>query len=91
MNPIPPELFTAFNDVTFYDEPHKYFIDGKELISVTTLIHRYQEEFDENSGQKLKELNILLVQLKLLEHGNSLIKKVLSGVQQFMIMLKISF
>ena len=44
---IPNELFTAFNDVTFYDEPHKYYLDGKELISVTTLIHKYQEEFNE--------------------------------------------
>ena len=41
------ELFTAFNDVTYFDEPHKYYVDDKELISVTTLIHRYQEDFDE--------------------------------------------
>jgi hypothetical protein len=54
MNPIPSELFTAFNDVTFYDEPHKYFLGGKELISVTTLIGRYHEEFNEEfwSGYK---------------------------------------
>ena len=45
--PIPHQLFTAFNDVTFYDEPHKYYVDGKELVSVTTLIHKYQEEFNE--------------------------------------------
>lgn len=44
---IPSELFTTFNDITFYDVPHKYFLNGKELISVTTLIHEYQEEFDE--------------------------------------------
>jgi len=57
---IPNELFTAFNDVTFYDEPHKYFIDGKELISVTTLIHKYQENFDEEfwSEYKGNEFNI---------------------------------
>jgi len=52
--PIPHQLFTAFNDVTFYDEPHKYYIDGKELISVTTLIHRYQEEFDEKFWSEYK-------------------------------------
>jgi len=45
--PIPNELFTAFNEVTYFDEPHKYYVDGKPLISVTTLIHRYQEDFDE--------------------------------------------
>lgn len=41
------ELFTAFNDVTYFDEPHKYYVDKNQLISVTTLIHRYQEDFDE--------------------------------------------
>jgi len=44
---IPNELFTVFNDVTYFDEPHKYYVDNKQLISVTTLIHRYQEDFDE--------------------------------------------
>jgi len=43
---IPNELYTSFNDVTYYDEPHKYYLNGNELISVTTIIHRYQEEFD---------------------------------------------
>ena len=65
MNIIPHELFTAFNDVTFYDEPHKYYIDGKELISVTTLIHRYQEEFDEEywSGYKGNQFNISPIEI----------------------------
>ena len=51
---IPNELFTNFNDIVFYDTPHKYFIDGKELISVTTLIHKYQEEFDEEYWSEYK-------------------------------------
>jgi hypothetical protein len=51
---IPTELFTAFNDVTFYDVPHKYYLDGKELISVTTLIHQYQEEFQEDYWADIK-------------------------------------
>jgi len=54
METIPSELFTAFNNITFYDEPHKYFIGGKELISVTTLIHRYQEDFDEDYWAEFK-------------------------------------
>jgi hypothetical protein len=57
MNPpliIPGELFTTFNDIMFYDEPHKYFLDGKELISVTTLIHQYQEEFNEDYWSNYK-------------------------------------
>lgn len=57
---IPSELFTTFNEITFYDEPHKYFIGGKELISVTTLIHKYQEDFDEDywSDYKSNQYNI---------------------------------
>jgi len=57
---IPSEIFTAFNDITFYDEPHKYFLDNKELISVTTLIHQYQEEFNEDywSNYKGEQFNI---------------------------------
>jgi len=57
---IPNKLFTSFNDITFYDEPHKYYINNKELISVTTLIHKYQEDFDEEfwSDYKSNELNI---------------------------------
>ena len=44
---IPEKLFTSFNNLTYYDEPHKYYVNGKDLMSVTTLIHQYQEEFDE--------------------------------------------
>jgi hypothetical protein len=52
--PIPRELFTAFNDVTFFNEPHKYYVDNKQLISVTTLIHEYQEDFDEKYWSEYK-------------------------------------
>jgi hypothetical protein len=57
---IPSEIFTAFNNITFYDEPHKYFLDNQELISVTTLIHKYQEEFNEDywSNYKGEQFNI---------------------------------
>jgi hypothetical protein len=51
---VPNKLFTAFNDVTFYDEPHKYYLDGKELISVTTLIGNYKEEFNEKYWSEYK-------------------------------------
>ena len=54
---IPIELYTKFNDIKFFDEKHQYFINDKELISVTTLIHKYQKDFDEhywsnNKGDK---------------------------------------
>jgi hypothetical protein len=63
---VPPKLFTTFNDVTFFDVPHKYFLDGKELISVTTLIHKYQEDFDEEywSDYKSNQYHITQTQVK---------------------------
>jgi hypothetical protein len=63
---IPSELFTTFNDVSFYDEPHKYFVDGKELISVTTLIHKFQEPFEEDFWADIKadQHNLTINQVK---------------------------
>jgi hypothetical protein len=52
--PIPQELFTKFSDLKYFDEPHKYYLGEDELISVTTLIHQYQEEFDENYWSEYK-------------------------------------
>lgn len=51
---ISDNLFTSFNDVTYYNEPHKYYVNGKELVSVTTIIHRYQEDFNEKYWLKVK-------------------------------------
>jgi len=57
---IPFELFSSFNDIIYLDEPHKYYLNDNELISVTTLIHRYQENFDEKywSEYKANELSV---------------------------------
>lgn len=44
---IPSDLYTKFNDVTYYDEPHEYYVNGEKYTSVTTLIHKFQNEFDE--------------------------------------------
>jgi len=46
--------------VVYHDEPHKYYLNNQELISVTTLIHRYQEIFNEEywSGCKANEFNL---------------------------------
>ena len=51
---IPHQLFTSFNDLKYFDEPHKYYVDGEEYISVTTLIHKYQDEFDEDYWSEYK-------------------------------------
>ena len=63
---VPLELYTAFNDVKFYDEPHKYYIDNTELISVTTLIHKYQNDFDIDywSEYKASQFNVTQDEIK---------------------------
>jgi len=72
---IPNELFTAFNDITFYDEPHKYFLNNKELISVTTLIHKYQEEFNEDYWSNYKSEQFHVTQKEILRAWNFINKK----------------
>ena len=72
---IPHQLFTAFNDVTFYDEPHKYYVDDKELISVTTIIHQYQEKFNEDYWSQYKADQFRLSQRQILRAWNFINKK----------------
>ena len=63
---IPFKLFTSFNGIKYYDEPHKYYINGQELISVTTLIHNYQDEFDEDYWSDYKSEEFGLTQKEIL-------------------------
>jgi hypothetical protein len=37
-----------FNHIKYYDEPHKYYINGEPTISCTGFIHKFQEEFEAN-------------------------------------------
>jgi len=72
---IPNEFFTTFNNVTYHDEPHKYYVDGKELVSVTTIIHRYQEEFQEDYWSKYKAEEYTLTQREVLRAWEFINKK----------------
>jgi hypothetical protein len=72
---VPSELFTTFNDITFYDEPHKYFLNKRELISVTTLIHEYQEEFNEEYWSQYKADQFFVSQKEILRAWNFINKK----------------
>jgi hypothetical protein len=38
----------VFNNIKYYDEPHKYYINGKQMLSCTTFIHKFQEDFEAN-------------------------------------------
>jgi hypothetical protein len=40
---------SVFNNIVYHDEPHKYYIDGEQMISTTTLIHKYSEPFDSDN------------------------------------------
>ncbi len=57
---LPISLFNQFNNVKFHDDVHKYFVGDKQLISVTTLIHKYQQEFNHQywSGYKADEYHL---------------------------------
>lgn len=72
---VPSKLFTTFNDVTYHDEPHKYYVDGKELISVTTILHRYQEEFEEDYWSQYKANEYNLTQREVLRGWEFINKK----------------
>jgi hypothetical protein len=60
MPDIPPDIFVNFNAVKFNDEIHKYYINGQELTSVTTIIGMFENGFDEEywSTVKAEEFNI---------------------------------
>ena len=51
---IPNQLFTSFNDLKYFDKPHKYYVNNSEYISVTTLINKYKEKFDEDYWSRYK-------------------------------------
>ena len=35
-----------FNDVKYFDEPHKYYVNGKEYTSTTTFIGKFKPKFE---------------------------------------------
>ena len=72
---VPDELFTTFNDVTYYDEPHKYYLGDQQLISVTTILHRYQEEFQEDYWSRYKAEEYVLSQREVLRAWEFINKK----------------
>jgi hypothetical protein len=51
------KLFSTFNNVKYYDVPHKYYVNDVQFTSVTTLLHKFTNPFDEDywSEYKAKE------------------------------------
>ena len=45
-----------FAHIKYYDEPHKYFVNNKELTSATTFIGKFKDKFDtENIAEKIND------------------------------------
>lgn len=72
---IPDKFFTTFNEVIYYDEPHKYYLGDKQLISVTTILHKYQEEFNEDYWSKIKANEHRITQREILRAWQFINKK----------------
>ncbi len=72
---VPNILYTSFNEVTFHDEPHKYYVDNQELISVTTILHRYQEELNEDYWSRYKADEYSMTQKEVLRAWKFINKK----------------
>lgn len=45
-------LNEKFGNIVFDEEPHKYYIDGKEYTPVSTIISQYENPFDEDRASK---------------------------------------
>jgi len=61
------ELFTNFNKVKFDDILHKYYIGKQQLTSMTTLIGKYHEEFDELYWSDIKAKTFNLPQWQVID------------------------
>jgi hypothetical protein len=53
-------LDDCFRDIIYYDKWHKYFINNKECISVSTIIKKYKKPFDSDyqASKKAKERGV---------------------------------
>lgn len=54
------EKLSVFDKVKYYDEPHVYFIRNKQVISCTTLIHKFENEFEEDFWSDYKAVEKIL-------------------------------
>ncbi len=62
---VEAELFTKFKNITYFDVPHKYYYKDKQFTSVTTLLHKYQEPFNEEYWLEQKSMEFGVPQFKI--------------------------
>ena len=46
------KILTSFDNLEFVEEGHKYFLEGKEMPSVSSITHKFSEPFDEQLQAK---------------------------------------
>jgi len=77
---IQMELFINFNEIKFHDDIHKYYLGDKNLISVTTILHKFQEEFDSNYWSNIKKDELKMTQDGVIRYWKALnIKSQIKG------------
>ncbi|MFW5847631.1 MAG: hypothetical protein ACOCVF_01750 [bacterium] len=72
---IPSKLYTSFNEVKFNDYTHTYMAYGKKLISVTTIIHKYEAEFNKDYWSAYKAEEYGMPEIEVIDGWNFLNKK----------------
>lgn len=65
--PNTSDLFHKFNKIKFHDDIHKYYVGDKNLISVTTILHKYQEPFDQYYWSEIKAQEYGLTQQEVID------------------------
>ncbi len=70
-NQIPLDLFYKFNAIKFHDDIHKYYYNGENFISVTTILHKFEEEFDVHHWSEVKSFEYDIPQLDIMEMWNA--------------------
>ena len=64
-NKLNIEQLNVFKSITYYDDTHSYYNNGTELFtSVTSLIKKYQHDFNEEYWAKYKVLQNQGLQIK---------------------------
>jgi len=53
-----------FNDVKYFDGPHKYYVGNKEYVSATTFIKKFEKEFENIKNVKQCFTNFIKTQRK---------------------------
>lgn len=69
--PIPADLFYKFDAIKFHDDIHKYYLGDRNLISVTTLLHKFEEPFDESYWSEVKSYEYDMTQQDIIDMWNA--------------------